>query len=198
MTKIYTKTGDKGLTGLIGGKRVWKDSLRIESYGTVDELNSSIGLAVSFLKDLMVQWDKSELENLLTKIQNELFDIGSQLANNDEKIKSTLPQITSRHVQDLEKIMDKLEGILPPLKQFILPGGHVLSALLHQARSVCRRAERKCVELWRKETIDEKIVIYLNRLSDTLFLLARWANQLTKTPEIPWKADRNCSEPLPE
>jgi cob(I)alamin adenosyltransferase len=190
MTKIYTKTGDKGQTGLIGGERVWKDSLRIESYGTVDELNASIGLAVAFLKDLPVKWDKSELENFMNKIQNELFDIGSQLANNDEKIKSTLPQITSKHIQELEKIMDKLELILPPLKQFILPGGHCLSAFLHQARCVCRRAERKCVELSRKEKTDEIIVIYLNRLSDTLFVLARWANQLTQTQEIVWNAVR--------
>ena len=191
MTKIYTKTGDKGQTGLIGGERVWKDSLRIESYGTVDELNSSIGLITAFLKDIPVKWDKSELGNFLTKIQNELFDIGSQLANNNEKIKLTLPQVTSRQVQDLEKMMDKLEQILPPLKQFILPGGHLLSAFLHQARSVCRRAERKCVELARKEKIDEIIVIYLNRLSDTLFVLARWANHLTQTEEIRWTPKRN-------
>lgn len=191
MTKIYTKTGDKGQTGLIGGERVWKDSLRIDSYGTVDELNSSIGLVNAFLNDLSVHWDKSELTNFLLTIQNELFDIGSQLANNDKKIKSTLPQITAGQIQHLEKMIDKTEQILPPLKQFILPGGHILSALLHQARSICRRAERICVTLSRQEKIDEIIVIYLNRLSDTLFVLARWANHLTQTEEIRWTPKSN-------
>lgn len=162
---IYTKTGDKGKTSLFDGKRVFKFDPKVETYGTIDELNSAIGAASAFIKIASIN---KELE----EIQNDLLEIGSSLA-----VSSTLPtgQLSNRP-QEFEKLIDKLTKQLPPLNQFILPGGGKGGSLLHMARTVCRRAERKVVRLSQKEQVDELIIIYLNRLSDLLFTMARFVN----------------------
>ena len=181
MIKIYTKTGDKGDTGLFGAGRVPKYSLRIETYGTVDELNSFIGLAVSEISD-------EEVNGLLIKIQNELFTVGSNLAapNLEKDKKNIIPLVTEKFYTDAEKAIDHFEEKLEPLKNFILPGGSKGSALLHVCRSVCRRAERKAVELKSKENVGEEIIIYLNRLSDLFFVLARYVNLISNNPDTKW------------
>ncbi|MBU2494483.1 MAG: cob(I)yrinic acid a,c-diamide adenosyltransferase [Bacteroidetes bacterium] len=179
--KIYTKTGDKGTTSLFGGKRVDKDDLRIETYGTVDELNALLGAAVSEI-------DNIELIEILRDIQIDLFTVGSDLATPEENnVNFAVPRIQSNHAEKLEKYIDKFTDRLPPLKNFILPGGSKGSSLLHLARTVCRRGERAVVKLGRKEKIGENILVYLNRLSDLLFVLARYANLVSSTPDIEWK-----------
>ena len=191
MVKIYTKTGDKGQTGLIGGQKVWKDSIRIEAYGTVDELNSVLGVVRGFLQgEKIPKKIKGELDSILKKIQNELFDLGCELATPNQKLQNNLPCISETEVTDLERLIDRLEKELPQLRQFILPGGHPISGLLHQARSVCRRAERRCVELSQKEWVDPTVIHYLNRLSDNLFVLARWVQKKLGLEEIPWTAKK--------
>jgi cob(I)alamin adenosyltransferase len=181
MKKIYTKTGDNGETGLFGGGRVPKYSLRIDAYGTVDELNSFIGLAVTEVKD-------TDVEALLGKIQNELFTIGSDLASpeNSESRNNLIPQVTEQFIKDAENAIDKFEEKMPPLKNFILPGGSKGAALLHTCRTVCRRAERKVVELKSKENVNGNIVIFLNRLSDLFFVLARHENMISNIPDVKW------------
>ncbi|MBI1884608.1 MAG: cob(I)yrinic acid a,c-diamide adenosyltransferase [Chlamydiae bacterium] len=186
--KIYTKTGDQGETGLIGGERVWKHDLRIEAYGTVDETNSVIGIAMGLAREApLSEKGKKELLTFLQKTQNELFCLGCELATPPNNAKKDLPKINSFHITNLEKFIDRLEEELEPLKNFILPGGLPLSGMLHLARCVCRRAERRCVELSQKERLDPLIVQYLNRLSDTLFVLARWSEKKMGGKEIPWK-----------
>ena len=177
--KIYTKTGDDGTTGLFGGTRVSKNSLRIESYGTVDELNSLLGVArTHFVDDL--------LDGHLAGLQNELFIAGADLATPLSGSKVSITRINAQHIGDLERSIDSFDGILPPLAYFILPGGHPAAAQLHFARTVCRRAERLCVSLASEEQINGMIIPYLNRLSDLLFVLARYANHASCTPEIQW------------
>ncbi len=178
--KIYTKTGDAGETGLFGGPRVRKDDLRIEAYGTVDELNAFLGLA--------------RCENLppaiattIERVQNELFAVGAELATPDPAKHGTAI-IGDAHSEALERDIDALDAKLPPLKQFILPGGDRGAALLHVARSICRRAERRLVTLQAAsdDAISLRLVKYLNRLSDYLFVAARSANCLAGVSEIPW------------
>ena len=184
--KIYTKTGDKGTTGLYGGTRVPKYHLRIEAYGTVDELNSNIGL----IRDQKI----SEHINItLLRIQNDLFTLGSMLATPEEKkiLKSgkerlNIPKITNESVQFLENEIDLMNEDLPAMTHFILPGGHTTVSYCHIARCVCRRAERISVQLSNEETINEQVLIYLNRLSDYLFVLARKLSIDNQSPEIPW------------
>jgi cob(I)alamin adenosyltransferase len=177
--KIYTKTGDKGTTSLIGGTKVLKSDLRIEAYGTVDELNSYIGLCKDLLQD-------AASKTMLQEIQDRLFTIGSSLASDPKKEpKLKLPDLKETDVELLEKEIDKMNASLPEMKNFILPGGHITVSHLHITRCVCRRAERCCVRL---ETGAETIIIkYLNRLSDYLFVLARYIAHLLQTAEIPWK-----------
>jgi cob(I)alamin adenosyltransferase len=181
MTKIYTKTGDKGDTGLFGGGRVPKYSLRIDAYGTVDELNSFVGLASTEVKD-------TDVEALLEKIQNELFTVGSNLAapDIDKDKKGIIPKVDEDFIKDAENAIDKFEEKLEPLKNFILPGGSKGAALLHVCRTVCRRAERKVVELKSTEIVNDNIVIFLNRLSDLFFVLARYENQVSGIPDKKW------------
>ncbi len=183
MTRIYTKTGDKGETELFGGDRVSKDSSRIEAYGTVDELNSLIGFAVTEVRH-------EEVKNLLIKIQNELFEVGSNLAAPDIKKdkKNLIPKIKEDFFLDAEKAIDRFEEILEPLKNFILPGGTKGAAILHVCRSVCRRAERRVVALNKSVNIDEKIIIFLNRLSDLFFVLARYENHAAGNKDFIWKS----------
>ena len=180
---LYTKTGDDGTTGLFGGERVNKDSLRIDACGTVDELNCVIGQAVT-----ICQFD--ELAKMLQSIQNRLFELGADLATPDNrsvKSSSRCPKISPEHVREIERTIDQFDQTLPPLRQFILPTGGELASCLHLARAVARRAERRCVALASAEPIEQEIVIYLNRISDLLFTLARCANQLEQIEDIPWQ-----------
>jgi cob(I)alamin adenosyltransferase len=179
--KIYTKTGDLGKTSLIGGTKVLKSSLRIESYGTVDELNSHIGLCNDLLKN-------QACNEVLKEIQDRLFTIGSSLAcDPDKEPLMKIPDLTEDDVLYLEKHIDSMMEILPPMKFFILPGGHTTVSSLHVARCVCRRAERLCVHLSDENIFVEPLVIkYLNRLSDHLFVLSRYAAHLLGVQEVPW------------
>ncbi len=179
-TKIYTKTGDKGQTSLIGGTRIPKFDIRIEAYGTVDELNSHIGL----VRDQAID-ENSRV--MLIEIQDRLFTIGSLLAADPVKNKMTLPQISEQDITLLEKQIDSMNEHLPEMKSFILPGGHTTISFCHIARCVCRRAERCVLKLNENEPVDELIYKYLNRLSDYLFVLSRKFTQDLNAPETPWK-----------
>jgi cob(I)alamin adenosyltransferase len=180
--KIYTRTGDQGHTGLWGGKRVSKDAVRIQTYGTVDECNAVIGLACALLTE---QPGDVRLRDLLAQIQNELFVVGSDLAS--ELSIETVPRVQQESVARVEGWIDDLEAELPALTQFILPGGHPVAAHLHLARTVCRRAERLAVRLQHQEEINGAVMLYLNRLSDFLFVAARYANHINDTPDVPWE-----------
>ncbi|MEZ4774660.1 MAG: cob(I)yrinic acid a,c-diamide adenosyltransferase [Bacteroidia bacterium] len=177
--KIYTKKGDKGETSLLGGTRVSKANLRIEAYGTLDELNAWMGLVGD-------QAPALEFVSQIRQIQNNLFTIGSILASDPDKSVFKLPEITEADIQLLELSMDKMEESLPPLKNFVLPGGHPANSTAHVARTVCRRAERRVVELDSQSPVAPVIITYLNRLSDWLFVLSRFFSHSTKAPEITW------------
>jgi len=178
LARIYTRTGDDGTTGLIGGKRVSKDDLRIEAYGSVDELNSVLGVIRSFAPPGGVQ-------DILERVQNHLFTVGAQLATPEavETARPTFSPLTIEAVQALEVRIDRCQAELPALRQFILPGGTVPGALLHLARTVARRSERCCVRLAHAEVVAPEILSYLNRLSDLLFVLARFVNAKSGTGE---------------
>lgn len=175
--KIYTKTGDSGETGLFGGPRVRKDSPRIEAFGSVDELNAFLGLA-------RTETLPASIDGLLARVQNELFDLGAGLATPDGR---HAVAIQPGQILALEAAIDQFEAGLPPLRQFILPGGSRGAAALHMARTVCRRAERRLVALAACENIPGEPLIYLNRLGDLLFVLARAANQAASMPDVPWQ-----------
>lgn len=179
--KIYTKTGDAGETGLLGGRRVRKDDLRIEAYGTVDELNAFLGLA-------RCEALPAEVATTLERVQNELFAVGAELATTNPA-KRRPEFIAEAHIETLEREIDHLETKLPPLKEFILPGGNRGASQLHVARAVCRRAERLVVSLMNDpgSEVSPRMVKYLNRLSDYLFVAARAANWLAGVPDVPWK-----------
>ncbi|HET7375367.1 MAG TPA: cob(I)yrinic acid a,c-diamide adenosyltransferase [Anaerolineae bacterium] len=180
LTKLYTRTGDEGTTALGGGQRVPKDSLRVEAYGTVDELNSQIGLALA-------HGLSPRLTEALPVIQNELFHLGSNLAFREEdKAHYQLPAIDQRHIDQLEALIDELNGVVGPLENFILPGGTIGAAQLHVARTICRRAERIASALARAEPIGEFVIRYLNRLSDALFVMARYENKQRGLTEPLW------------
>lgn len=170
---IYTRTGDKGQTSLLNGRRVSKADLRVEAYGTVDELNSTIGIAIAEI---------SNIDKELIRIQNDLFEIGSALASTDIGNLSYL----SNRVEDFENLIDKMTTAMPSLSNFILPGGGKAGAMLHFARTVARRAERKVATLKESEMVDKNIIMYLNRLSDLLFTMARFVNYKEKKKEIIW------------
>jgi cob(I)alamin adenosyltransferase len=180
--KIYTKAGDLGSTSLIGGTRVPKSHIRIESYGTVDELNSFIGL----LSDLVTDAD---IKTVLKEVQDRLFTVGSSLACDPDKEPSLkIPDLKEQDIDYLESLMDKMNEVLEPMKSFILPGGHQAISTAHIARCVCRRAERWCVNLQEEDLFVEPMVIkYLNRLSDYLFVLSRYIGHLHGVPDSPWK-----------
>lgn len=188
ITKVYTRTGDAGKTRLAGGQAVWKDSLRVEAYGTVDELNASIGVARVFNADMVKSLPQAvQLEDELRWAQNKLFDVGGILATAPGQQFKNMPQVTGKDIVRLERLMDDCQRDLAPLKEFILPGGGKVSGLLHQARTVCRRAERVCVRLSREEPVDPVIVKFLNRLGDALFVLARWVAKTQGEPEFLWE-----------
>ena len=178
--KIYTKTGDKGLTSLIGGTRLPKHHIRIEAYGTVDELNSNIGL----IRDVIT--DKETID-LLINIQDRLFTIGSHLAADPIKNKMQLPPVFEEDIIILEKAIDKINEVVPEMKSFVLPGGHIHVSYCHIARCVCRRAERAVLRLAENETVDQIHYKYLNRLSDYLFMLSRLLTHNNNATEIVWK-----------
>ena len=178
--KIYTKTGDKGETGLFRGPRVPKHNFRVEAYGDVDELNAVIGT-------LLVHINDQEIHGLLESIQHELFEVGADLATPIQTKDDPRLRIKEAFTSRLEKQIDKTEARLPELKYFILPGGSIGGAMLHLARTVCRRAERSVTRLQEVDAINPEIIRYLNRLSDLLFVLARAENQANKKLEIPWQ-----------
>ncbi|HMN05271.1 MAG TPA: cob(I)yrinic acid a,c-diamide adenosyltransferase [Flavobacteriales bacterium] len=179
--KIYTRTGDTGQTALLSGKRVPKDSLRIEAYGTIDELNSHTGM----LRDLL----EGHNPELLTDIQMKLFDLGSTLsaADPDTIARFKVPQVLDEDVAALEQAMDSMDADLPVMRHFILPGGHPAISQAHICRTVCRRAERLLIRLATEEPVPEVAVRYLNRLSDLFFMLARWTGWRLHIPETQWK-----------
>lgn len=188
ITKVYTRTGDKGKTRLAGGQRVWKDSARVEAYGDVDELNSTIGVVRAFNAESIGNHPSADrLEEELRWMQNKLFDLGGLLATAPGQTFTNMPTVTARDVTRLEKLMDWCQKDLPPLKEFILPGGGKISSFLHQARTICRRAERICVRLGKEEPLDSALVRFLNRLSDALFVLARWMAKQQREPEFLWE-----------
>lgn len=178
--KIYTKTGDKGQTSLIGGTRVPKHHIRIESYGTVDELNSYIGL----LRD---QEMEAHNRSVLLEVQDRLFTIGSSLASDPEKSKMKIPELHEEDITMLEKEIDAMNEVLPPMRNFVLPGGHTTVSFCHIARCVCRRAERLTIELSESSPVNALVIKYLNRLSDYLFVLSRKLAQDLRAEETPWK-----------
>lgn len=179
--KIYTKTGDEGETGLWGGQRVPKDSVRVAAYGTVDECNAAIGLArASGLPE--------DLDSDLERVQNQLFVLGADLATPGDKAR--IERVSEEEVAFVEQAIDRIDGELPAMRQFILPGGTGAAAALHLARTICRRAERECVTLQRSEEVNPQVAIYLNRLSDFLFVAARLANQRAGHEDIPWDGGR--------
>lgn len=179
--KIYTKTGDSGLTSLFGGGRVQKNAVRIEAYGTVDELNSTIGV-------VRAHNPSKRVDEMLTTIQNELFILGSDLATPHDS-RAQIDRITAEMSARLEKWIDELDAQLEPLRYFVLPGGSLTASFLHVSRTVCRRAERCVVTARNIETISEDTIVYLNRLSDLLFVMSRFENYMTQTPEVRWIMD---------
>ena len=181
--KIYTKTGDKGETSLFGGERVLKDTRRIEAYGTIDELNSHIGLVRSMKPP-------QDIDLILEDIQEELFVLGADLATPPSKNAKKVARLEPRHAQQIEKIIDRIDSELKPLKEFILPGGSIVASHLHVARTVCRRAERSVVQLFQNGEIGTTPLVYLNRLSDLLFVMARYANTKEKRTEVKWDSGR--------
>ena len=187
--KIYTKTGDTGETSLFGGERVKKSHPRVQTYGTLDEANSTLGLAISLLPPGSEQ---ATLQANLIRIQGEIFQIGAELAS--PKMPASLVLVTSAEITQLEKEIDEMEKTLEPLKNFILQGGHPAGATLHLARTIIRRGERECVELTSIEPIRSEVVQYLNRLSDYLFVAARYLNRLQNTVEHPWIPQRNVGK----
>jgi cob(I)alamin adenosyltransferase len=178
--KIYTRTGDGGDTSLFGGQRVPKDAQRIDAYGTVDELNSLLGIVRADNKE-------PQIDEMLERVQVSLFDLGADLAT-PRSLNKNITRIAARDTAVLEKFIDRIEPKLKPLRSFILPGGSPVAARLHFARTICRRAERVIVRLSRNEDIGDDITVYLNRLSDLLFVLARYANRAADVTETKWKS----------
>jgi cob(I)alamin adenosyltransferase len=190
LTKIYTKAGDGGQTRLVGGQKVPKDSPRLECYGTVDELSSCIGLARTALEEPGAPAGAADLAAILRRIQNQLFNLGSELATLPEDLHPKQPVVEARHVEALEREIDGWNEHLPDLRSFILPGGGFAASYLHLARTVCRRAERLAVHLSASEPVGGQVVPYLNRLSDALFVMSRHAARLYGQPEPLWEPDK--------
>jgi cob(I)alamin adenosyltransferase len=190
INRVYTRRGDTGETSLAGGQRLPKDDLRIEAYGTIDELNSFVGLARESASESAV----AELAEILRRVQHELFNAGSILATLPEDIHPRQARITAAESEQLEREMDWMNQSLPPLRSFVLPGGCRLNAELHVCRTVCRRAERICVSLAGRGEADPEILKYLNRLSDAFFVWSRWASHRLGVPEILWEPNQASSQ----
>lgn len=192
INRVYTRAGDTGLTSLAGGQRLPKNDPRIEAYGTVDELNSFVGLARDSAREL------PELAEILHRVQHELFNLGSLLATLPEDLHPKQARITPADSEQLEHEIDRMNDELPPLRSFVLPGGSRLNAELHICRTVCRRAERACVTAHASGQCDPESIRYLNRLSDALFVWSRWASHRLGTPETLWEPNRAASQTVPE
>jgi len=188
LNRIYTKAGDQGQTHLAGGQRVAKDSLRIECYGTVDELNAFVGMAGVSASDSAPQ-----LAAILRRVQHELFNLGSILATQPQDVHPKQARITSAEILQLEQEIDRMNADLAPLRSFVLPGGSRLNTELHACRTICRRAERIAVSLARDEEIPPETIQYLNRLSDAFFVWSRWANHMAGIPEVLWEPNQAAS-----
>jgi cob(I)alamin adenosyltransferase len=188
LTRIYTRSGDRGLTALVGGVRVPKESARLEAYGTIDELNSIVGIVRSYLPGYKRRFGKDYgwYSESLRRIQNELFDVGSELATPPPAAYVGMHKMSAAEAKKLEEEMDRMQQELKPLNSFTLPGGGLLNAFLHQARTVCRRAERVCWALRRVEPINDHLMVYINRLSDHLFVQSRWVAKRLGEPEFLW------------
>jgi cob(I)alamin adenosyltransferase len=186
INRVYTRAGDKGQTALIGGDRVSKASPRIECYGTVDELNATLGMVRTALEDSPAA---AELLPAVHQVQNQLFNLGARLATPDPERRARMPAVTERHVKALEELMDTLNQDLPELKSFVLPGGGQASACFHLARTVCRRAERLVVGLAEHDQVEAMDITYLNRLSDALFVAGRFAAHKENRPEPLWEPE---------
>jgi cob(I)alamin adenosyltransferase len=190
LNRIYTKRGDKGETGLVGGQRVRKDAIRIDAYGTVDELNSFIGMArLSAETDARL----APLAKILLRIQHELFNLGSIMATLPADVRPKQPRVTGVEIAQLEQEIDTMNESLSPLRSFVLAGGTRLNTELHACRTICRRAERIAVTLSHQEEVPEEPVQYLNRLSDALFVYSRWANHIVGADETLWEPNRAAS-----
>ena len=188
ITRVYTRTGDTGETALVGGKRVPKDTRRIEAYGTIDELNSIVGLARAFNEEKLNDGDAHQfLDGVLRQIQDELFDLGSELATPPDFFQEGMYQVGEPEVKRIEQLIDECQKELEPLKSFVLPGGGRIGAYLHQCRTVCRRAEREILRLSRVENVDDGPLKYINRLSDLFFVLSRWISKKTGEGEYLWQ-----------
>ena len=188
ITKVYTRSGDAGFTKLVGGQHVAKDAARVEAYGTVDELNAVLGLARVFNDDLTDRLKASkELDKIFRRLQNQLFDLGSELATPSDFSYEGMFRVGSREVRALERTIDRLQKDLQALNSFVLPGGGKVGGFLHQARTVCRRAERDIVRLSREEDLSPWPLKYVNRLSDLLFVLSRWVSTHLDEPEYLWE-----------
>jgi cob(I)alamin adenosyltransferase len=195
LNRIYTKGGDKGQTSLVGGQRVAKDSLRIECYGTVDELNSFIGMACATAEEAVAAHPGlAPMISILRRVQHELFNLGSILATLPADVHPKQPRVTENDVKQLEHEIDAANEELPALRSFVLPGGSRLNAELHACRTICRRAERICVGLARQEETPEAAIRYLNRLSDALFVWSRWVNHILGLPEVLWSPNKAASQ----
>ena len=186
LSRIYTKTGDQGETGLVGGQRVAKDAQRIEVFGTVDELNSFVGLARISARESGL----NELESIFERIQHELFNLGSVLATLPQDLHPNQPRITKETIDQLEREIDQYNTTLPALRSFVLPGGSRICAELHVCRTVCRRAERTLVTMKHAEEIPIEAMLYLNRLSDAMFVWSRWVNQALGVEEALWQPNK--------
>jgi cob(I)alamin adenosyltransferase len=194
INRVYTRQGDGGDTGLVGGQRVHKDSLRIEAYGTVDELNGFLGLARATANQLAIHEPRlAILAAILLRVQHELFNLGSILATLPEDVHPRQPRVTDREIAQLETEMDAMNEDLPPLRSFVLPGGSRIDADLHLGRTVCRRAERVAIALSRVESVPPEAIRYLNRLSDSLFVWSRWAGHISGAPETLWEPNQSAS-----
>jgi cob(I)alamin adenosyltransferase len=195
ITRVYTRTGDLGDTALVGGQRVPKDSPRIAAYGTLDELNAVVGLARTFNEERVALGDDARwLDETLRRIQNELFDLGSELATPPAAVYEGMFRVGEAEVTALEQLMDRCQEDLEPLKSFVLPGGGRVNAFLHQARTVCRRAEREVLVLTRAEPIGEWPLRYVNRLSDVFFVLSRWVARRLGEREYLWERGLRAHE----
>ena len=187
INKVYTKKGDLGKTTLVGGHLVYKDDLRINAYGTVDELQSIVGACIVYFNKIKFNISlKNDINKIFIRIQNELFNLGSSLGRLSDDVNVNTPKIIIDNIKKLENEIDYFNKDLPELKSFVLPGGSEINVWFHMARTVCRRAERKCITLSKKNKIDENIIPYLNRLSDHFFVFSRWISNKIGTKENLW------------
>jgi cob(I)alamin adenosyltransferase len=188
ITRVYTRTGDDGTTALVGGTRVSKNSTRIAAYGAIDELNASLGLARVFNEERLAEGEGHQwLDDVLRRLQNELFDLGSELATPEDAVYEGMFRFSEQEVKALERLMDQCQKELEPLKSFILPGGGRIGGFLHQCRTICRRAERDILALSREEPLNPCLLKYVNRLSDVFFVLSRWVGKRLGEKEYLWE-----------